>query len=70
MAADARGRGPNRSGAAHERPPPRRSWPLLKQYQPHNDVQAEARIDLDVEEILSKLLEIDRKRLRREGAST
>ena len=35
--------------------PPRRSWPLLKQYQPHNDVKAEARIDLDVEEILAKL---------------
>ncbi len=55
MAADARGRGPNRSGAAHERPPPRRSWPLLNQYQPHNDVQAQAKIDLDVEEILAKL---------------
>ena len=39
----------------HEARPPRRSWPLLNQYQPHNDVQAEARIDLDVEEILSKL---------------
>ena len=46
---------PNRSGAAHERPPPRRSYPLLKQYQPHDDVTFEARIDLDVEEILAKL---------------
>ena len=32
-----------------------RSWPLLNQYQPHNDVQAQAKIDLDVEEILAKL---------------
>jgi len=31
------------------------SWPLLNQYQPHNDVQAQAKIDLDVEEILAKL---------------
>jgi hypothetical protein len=31
------------------------SYPLLKQYQPHDDVKAEARIDLDVEEILAKL---------------
>ena len=35
--------------------PPRRSWPLLNQYQPHSDVQAQAKIDLDVEEILAKL---------------
>jgi hypothetical protein len=31
------------------------SYPLLKQYQPHDDVTFEARIDLDVEEILAKL---------------
>ena len=55
MAANARGQGTDRRGAAHERPPPRRSYPLLKQYQPHDDVTFEARIDLDVEEILAKL---------------
>jgi len=55
VAANARGQGSDRRGAAHERPPPRRSYPLLKQYQPHDDVTFEARIDLDVEEILAKL---------------
>ena len=56
MAADARPQGqrpwpPTPTNAR----PPRRSWPLLNQYQPHNDVQAQAKIDLDVEEILAKL---------------
>ena len=38
-----------------KRPPPRRSFPKLMQYQPREDVQTEARIDLDVEEILALL---------------
>jgi len=35
------------------------SYPKLKEYQPQNDVQAEARIDLDLDEILVKLVADD-----------
>ena len=40
-------------------PPPRRSYPLLKDYRPETDVQADARIDLDMEEILAELTDGD-----------
>ena len=40
-------------------PPPRRSYPYLKNYRPETNVEADARIDLDMAEILTELTDGD-----------